>query len=256
MAAAKVEVFADAEAVSRAAAEAFVRAGREATTARGRYTVVLSGGSTPQRMYQLLTAAPLRDAVDWSRVEFFWGDERAVPPDHKDSNFHAADVELLQKVPVPKEHIFRVVAEQADRSVAAREYQTAIARSFGVSADGPPPAFDLVFLGMGPDGHTASLFPGNAALAETTKWVVPVDGAPKPPPARVSLTPTILNAARAVLFLAAGADKADRLREVLEGPYEPDRLPSQRIRPTNGTLGWYVDRAAATHLSTAKPAQE
>jgi 6-phosphogluconolactonase len=244
---ATVRTFPDAEAVSRAAAEEFVRCAGEAVNARGRFTVVLSGGSTPKRMYQLLAAPPLRDRVDWPRVFVFWGDERAVPPDHPDANYHTAHAELLTKVPVPAGNVFRMEGERP-LAAAAADYQEAVARALGVPPDGPPPALDLVLLGMGPDGHTASLFPGNDALAEGTRWVVPVHGAPKPPPDRLTMTAPLLNTAREVLFLVAGADKADRLAEVLDGPPDPHRLPSQLVRPAGGLLVWYVDRSAAAKL--------
>lgn len=248
-----VQTFADAEAVSRAAAEEFAHRSVEAVAARGRFTVALSGGSTPSRMYQLLAAPPLREAVDWSKVLVFWGDERAVPPDHPDSNYRAAHAELLARVPVPERQIIRMEGERPDAGAAASDYQAAVAGALGVSPDGPPPSLDLVLLGMGPDGHTASLFPGNEAVAEINRWVVPVRGAPKPPPDRLTMTAPLLNAAREVLFLVAGADKADRLAEVFDGPRNPRRLPAQLIRPAQGALVWYVDRAATAKL---KPTTE
>jgi 6-phosphogluconolactonase len=244
-----LQTFADAEAVSQAAARAFVRCAIEAITDRGRFTVALSGGSTPKRLYQILAEPPYRDTVTWSKIQFFWGDERAVPPEHADSNYLSLKDALLPRVTIPKENIHRVPAEWPDHDGAARDYQAEIARVFGVNPDGEPPVFDLVFLGMGPDGHTASLFPGNPALRETTHWVVPVANAPKPPPDRLTLTRPILNKAREVLFLVTGADKADRVLEVLSGPADPMRLPSQLIRPTTGQLVWYLDRAAAGRLT-------
>ncbi|MCI0458600.1 MAG: 6-phosphogluconolactonase, partial [Gemmataceae bacterium] len=205
---------ADAEHVSRTAAEEFVRLAREAMAARGRFTVALSGGSTPRRLFQILAEAPFHDQVDWTKVEFFWGDERSVPPDHKDSNYRMASEALLQKIPAPTARIHRMQAERADRDVAAREYQAEIARVFGVSPDGEPPVFDLVLLGMGPDAHTASLFPATTALKETTRWVVP-NYVPKFSTYRLTMTPRILNRAAQVMFLVAGPDKAAPLAEVL-----------------------------------------
>ncbi len=240
--------FADAEQISRAAAAEFVRLAREAIAARGRFTVAMAGGSTPKRMYELLADEPLRDEVEWSKVEFFWGDERAVPPDHKDSNFLTADEALLRKLALLPERVHRMQADRADRDAAAADYQRELARVFGADPNGPPPAFDLVLLGMGPDGHTASLFPGNAALRETNRWAVPVAHAPKPPPDRLTLTYPILNAARQVLFLVGGADKAPVLAEVLEGCDDAERLPSQSVRPTEGKLTWFLDRAATARL--------
>lgn len=241
---------ADAEQVSRTAAEEFVRLARDSISAHGRFTVALSGGSTPRRLFQILAEAPFREQVEWTKVEFFWGDERSVPPDHKDSNFRMAGEALLQKIPIAPDRIHRIQAERPDRDVAAREYQAEIARVFGVSPDGEPPIFDLVLLGMGPDAHTASLFPSTTALKETTRWVVP-NYVPKFSTYRLTLTPRILNRAAQVLFLVAGPDKAAPLAEVLEGPPDTDRLPSQLIRPTAGRLVWLLDREAASRLTRA-----
>ena len=244
-----LQTFADAEAVSQAAARAFVRCAIEAITDRGRFTVALSGGSTPRRLFQLLADPPYRETLDWSKVELFWGDERCLPPDHADSNYRTANETLLQRVPIPPERVHRMPADRPDRDTAAHDHQNEIAKVFGVDPAGPPPVFDLVLLGMGPDGHTASLFPGNPALRETTRWVVPAANAPKPPPDRLTLTRPVLNKAREVLFLVTGADKADRVLEVLSGPPDPKRLPSQLIRPTAGQLVWYLDQAAAGRLT-------
>jgi 6-phosphogluconolactonase len=250
----QVRTFAAAESVSRAAAEEFVRCAAEAVQARGRFTVALSGGSTPRRLYQLLAGAPYRGQVDWGRVEIFWGDERSVPPDDKDSNYRMAHEALLGALALPAGHVHRMQAERADRDVAAREYQDEIARAFGVGAGGEPPAFDLVLLGMGPDGHTASLFPHTAALGETKRWVV-VNHVPQMHTDRMTLTYPVLNRARKVLFLVAGADKAERLDEVLQGPPDPQRLPSQRVRPADGQLLFFVDRAAAARLNLPTTAE-
>jgi 6-phosphogluconolactonase len=243
-----IRVFPDAEAVSRAAADEFVRRARDAVAARGRFFVSLSGGSTPQRLYQLLAEPPYRDQVDWTKLELFWGDERAVPPDHKDSNYRMTKEAMLSRVPLPPAQVHRLEADRSDRAQAAVDYQNALARAFGVDPAGLPPAFDLVLLGMGPDGHTASLFPHTTALSETKRWVV-VNYVPKFSADRVTLTTAILNRARAVLFLVAGADKAVPLAEVIEGPPDADRLPSQRIKPVSGEQLWFIDRAASARLT-------
>ena len=248
MTAPAVRRFADAEAVSRAATVEFVRRAAEAVQARGRFTVALSGGSTPRRLYQLLAGEPFRGQVDWGRVEVFWGDERSVPPDDKESNFRMAHEALLASLALPPGRVHRMAAERSDRDAAAREYQDQIARAFGVDANGEPPAFDLILLGMGPDGHTASLFPHTTALGETKRWVV-VNHVPKFNTDRMTLTYPVLNRAREVLFLVAGSDKAEPLSEVLQGAPDPERLPSQRVRPTNGSLLLFVDRAAAARLT-------
>ncbi len=243
-----IRTFPDAEAVSRGAAEEFVRCARDAVAARGRFTVTLSGGSTPKRMFEMLADPPHRDQVDWSKTHIFWGDERSVPPDHRDSNYRMANEAMLSRLPIPVAQIHRIEAERKDRDAAARDYQAVIAKTFGVDPNGEPPAFDLVLLGMGPDGHTASLFPHTTALTEAKRWVV-VNFVPKFNTDRVTLTAPILNKARAVLFLVAGADKVQPLVEVLEGPPDPSRLPSQLIAPTGGALLWFVDRLAAAKLT-------
>ena len=242
-----VRTFADPEAVSRAAADEFVRRAEEAVAERGRFAAALSGGSTPQGLYRLLAEPPYRGRVDWGRVEVFWGDERCVPPDHHDSNFRMAREALLSKVPVAPARVHRIEAERPDRDAAARDYQAVIARAFGVPADGPPPALDLVLLGMGPEGHTASLFPDTTALAETKRWVV-VNHVPKFAADRLTMTLPILNRAREVLFLVEGGDKAEILADVLEGMPDPKRLPAQAVRPTDGRVLWYVDRAAGARV--------
>ncbi len=250
MSAPEIRVFADPEAVSRAAADEFVRRADEAIKARGRFAVALSGGSTPKRLYQLLAEPPYRDQVDWGKVEFFWGDERSVPPDHNDSNYHTAHEAMLRRLPVPPGHVHRMEAERTDRDAAARDYEAAIARAFGVAPGGEPPAFDLILLGMGPDGHTASLFPHTTALKERARWVV-VNYVPKFATDRVTFTVPLLNRAREVLFLVAAADKAEPLHEVLEGAPNSDLYPSQLVRPAGGRLVFFVDRAAAAKLSSA-----
>jgi 6-phosphogluconolactonase len=244
-----IRIFDDTEAVSRAAADEFVRCGREAIAARGRFTVALSGGSTPRRLYQLLAGPPWDDRMDWGRTLFFWGDERCVPPDNAESNYRMAREALLTRVPVPPAHVYRIHAERTDHDAAARDYQNTLADALSVDVAGEPPSLDLVLLGMGPDGHTASLFPHTAALNETIRWVV-ANFVPKFNADRITFTYPILDRAREVLFLVCGADKADVLREVLEGPADPQRLPSQGVRPA-GTLHWFLDRAAAARVKQA-----
>jgi len=241
----------DPDALAREAAQQFVDLARTAILARGRFMVVLSGGSTPRRMYQHLAATPLRDRVDWSRVEVFWGDERGVPSDHPDSNYNMAATALLDSVPIPQHGIHRIAAERIDRASAARDYQLEIARAFDVDDAGPPPSFDLLLLGMGADGHTASLFPGSEALREGRRWVVNVEAPQRPPPSRITLTAPILNRAREVRVLVAGADKAATLRAVLEGSHEPETRPIQLIQPEQGRMIWLADEAAASELEPA-----
>lgn len=245
-----VRVLADPAAVSRAAVEDFVALARAAIGGRGSFRVALSGGSTPRRLYELLAEAPWREQVDWSRVDFCWGDERTVPPDHPDSNYGAAAAALLRPIGAPAERVHRIKGEMADSEQAAREYQEELARLFGVAPGGPPPALDLILLGMGADGHTASLFPYSQALAERRRWVVSHYVARLGAP-RITLTAPVLNRAREIRLLVTGPDKAAALHEALEGPREPERLPVQLVAPEAGRVVWLVDRAAASKLGGA-----
>lgn len=237
----------DPEAVSRAAAHDFVDLARAAIANRGRFCVALSGGSTPRRMYEILSEAPRWAQLPWERVEFFWGDERAVPPDHPDSNFGAAAASLLRKLAISEERIHRIHGEMPEVEEAAARYQADLARVFGVPGDGLPPVFDLVLLGMGPDGHTASLFPFSQPLTERRRWVVGYQVA-RLGKARITLTPPILNRAAEVRLLLTGADKAGMLKEVLLGPRDPERLPVQLVTPEAGRLVWLLDRDAGADV--------
>lgn len=241
-----IHVFDGLDALIAAAAQEFVRCAREALAARGRFSVALSGGSTPKPLYQRLAAEPLRSQVDWQRVEIFWGDERCVPPDSHDSNYRMAHEAMLAHLPIPKEQIHRMEAERSDRDAAARDYEAVLARVFQVPVGGEPPALDLLLMGMGAEGHTASLFPYTKALEETTRWVT-INFVPKLNAERMTMTRPILNRGREVLYLVAGADKAEALAEVLNGPADPQRLPTQFIQPS-GQLVWFLERAAATKL--------
>jgi 6-phosphogluconolactonase len=240
--------FDDAEQLARGAAEYLVDVAREAIDARGRFTVALAGGKTPQRLYALLAAPPFSGQLPWDRVEFFWGDERAVPPGHADSNFRMANEALLRPLTIAPSQIHRMQAEQADLENVAVDYQAEIGRVFDIDPDGEPPRFDLVLLGMGADGHTASLFPFTEATKEETRWVIS-NYVPKLDSFRLTLTARILNKAAHVLFLVAGEDKADALAQVLEGEHEPLRLPAQLIQPEEGELAWFIDTLAATKLT-------
>jgi 6-phosphogluconolactonase len=239
----------DAEQVSRTAATEFVQLAAQAVSDHGVFRVALSGGNTPRRLYQVLSEMPFRLQVEWHKIEFFWGDERGVPADHPDSNFHMACEALLRKVPVPDTHIHHMQADRSDRDAAAADYQREIARIFQVRPDGEPPVFDLVLLGMGPDAHTASLFPHTAALRESQRWVVS-NYVAKFTAFRMTMTPAIINQAASIVFVVTGAEKASILAEVLEGPQDQARLPSQLIRPVSGKLTWFLDRIAASRLTS------
>jgi 6-phosphogluconolactonase len=239
--------FADAEQLGQAAAEALVRVAATTIAAQGRFTWVLTGGHTPKRLYELLAAAPFKERIPWDKVEFFWGDERAVPPEHAESNFRLAHEALLNKLRLKEAQIHRMVAERADLENAAWDYQTEIARVFGIDPEGEPPSFDLILLGMGADGHTASLFPHTEAAKEETRWVTS-NYVPKLDRFRMTFTARIINRAARVWFLVAGENKADALAQVLQGPGDPLRLPSQLVQPQEGELVWFIDAAAAAKL--------
>ena len=239
-----IETHPDKEAVCFSAACEIVSCAAIAISERGRFTLALSGGSTPKRLYEIL-AEDFQDQVEWPKVHFFWGDERSVPPDHDDSNFRMA-TEALAPLKLDDSRIHRMEADREDRDAAASEYQAKIASIFGVDAEGDPPAFDMILLGMGPDGHTASLFPETDARGVTDKGVAGEVGG-KLDAWRLTFTRPLINQAEEVLFLVAGADKADPLFEVFTGPPEPQRLPSQLIRP-QGHLSWYVDSDAVARL--------
>jgi len=233
-------VLPDPDAVAVAAADRFVALAANAVRRRGAFRVALSGGFTPRAAYALLAATPLASAVDWTRVDLFWVDERTVSPDHPDSNFGAARTGGLARMEGLRDGaVHRMRAEEPDLDAAAHAYQAEIAAAFGIPADAPPPTFDLVWLGMGHDGHTASLFPGSPALAELRRWVV---GAWAPGPAswRMTLTFPVLNAAREALFTVCGPDKAAAFALVRAGA---SQLPAARVRARR-TL-WLVDASTA-----------
>jgi len=243
----EVRVFPTAEAMSRHAAEEIVRLAEEAAGVSGRFTLVLSGGSTPRQTYALMADDhSLRERMPWSRTHFFWGDERLVPPDHPDSNYRMAYEAMLSKVQIPSEDVHRIAGEHQDATQAADEYERVLAEFFKLGR-GELPFFDLVLLGLGPDGHVASLFPGTVALRERQRlvvanWVEQLDAE------RITMTPPVLSHAACVIFLVSGAEKAAALKAVLEPGAESKRLPAQRIRPQRGRLIWLADREAARLL--------
>jgi 6-phosphogluconolactonase len=236
----------DAAALAQQTTDRFVRLAQESVAARGRFTVALAGGSTPKAAYAMLASAAYRDRVPWQQTHFFWGDERHVPPDHEDSNYRMAYEAMLSKVPIPAAHIYRIAAEH-EAQQAADEYEATLRTAFQLAGD-TLPRFDLILLGMGPDGHTASLFPGTSAVHER-KRLVAAPWVEKFHTFRITLTlPVLCNAAH-VVFAAGGADKTETLQHILQGPYQPDLYPSQVVKPTHGTLLWLVDKAAARLLS-------
>jgi 6-phosphogluconolactonase len=232
----------DEDALARESADRFVGRAREAISARGSFTVALAGGSTPKAAYALLAGDAYRGRVDWSRVRFFFGDERCVPPDDAQSNFRMAYDAMLGPLGIPENRIFRMRGED-DAAAAARAYDDVLARELG-----PQAVLDLIQLGMGPEGHTASIFPGSQAL--TAPGLVAAVYVEKVAMYRITLTPRALNAARDVTIATSGAAKAAVLARVLEGPRDPNVTPIQAIRPSSGTLTWLIDRAAAADLTS------
>lgn len=242
-----VRVVEDLAALSRAAAEEFARVAAEAVRARGRFAVALSGGSTPRGLHRLL-ATEYRDRIDWGATHVFWGDDRHVPPDHPESNFRMARETLLDAVPLPPGNVYRMATENPDAARAAADYEATLRQVFGL-APGELPRFDLLVMGIGEDGHTASLFPGSDALRERERLVV-APWVEKLGTFRITLTPPVLNEGANVGFLVSGEEKAGAVRTALEGARDPDRCPAQIVRPRSGSLLWLLDRAAASRLSS------
>jgi 6-phosphogluconolactonase len=236
-----IRTFNDPESVSRAAADLFVQLAREAVSERGRFNVALSGGHTPLRTYQLLAEPPRRERTPWPQIEVFWGDERCVPLDDGRSNAGMAARTLLTRVPVMPGSVHPIRCA-GDPDAGAADYEALLHTRFPAI-----PILDLIFLGLGQDGHTASLFPGNPVLTEQERWVAAVCLGENEIQ-RVTLTPTVINAALVVAFVVTGRDKARVLRAVLEGPADSRRLPAQRIGPFSGRLIWLTDEAAACAL--------
>jgi 6-phosphogluconolactonase len=237
-----------AEDLARSAAEMVSGLAQEAVARTGRFVIALSGGSTPERLYRVLAGEPgVRGAIPWFHVHVCWGDERHVPPAHPDSNYRMAYDALLSRVPIPAAQVHRIAAEDEDAGFVASAYERTLREVFDLG-EGEWPRFDLLLLGMGADGHTASLFPGSPALRERARlvvapWVDRFDAR------RITLTLPVLTHAAHTLLLVAGPDKAATLRDVLEGPDQPDRFPVQGLRESGGAVTWLVDRAAASALA-------
>ncbi|MBP6822264.1 MAG: 6-phosphogluconolactonase [Acidobacteria bacterium] len=238
-----MEIYTNPQELAWAAALRFAGLAEQFVQESGKFTVVLSGGSTPKAMLSLLAEKPFADSLPWPAIKFFWGDERCVAPDHADSNFRMATEALLSKIPLPSENIIRIHAEDEDHNRAAENYSMALRQALNSEA----PQFDLVFLGMGADGHTASLFPATAALQVEDRIAV-ANFVPRLDAWRITLTANTINLASNIIFLVAGEDKAASLKEVLEGRYQPEKYPSQLIKPSSGSLLWMMDEAAASSL--------
>ena len=248
----------DPIALAAKAADFITHCAREAIRQRQRFVVALAGGSTPEKTYTLLAEPDRRDAIAWEKTYVFFGDERFVPPGHADSNYEMAGRTLLSRVSVPRSHVFPVPTEARTVAEAAAEYGLELARFFGTAAGGDsPPRFDLVLLGLGEDGHTASLFPGSPALDVKDAWATWSQPGTLPPRVdRITLGYPVLNAARQVAFLVAGKKKATALRDVLEGNATRHDRPAAGVQPTDGTVTWLVDANAAGLLARTSGVKE
>jgi 6-phosphogluconolactonase len=234
-----VRVHPDAEALSRAVARALLHRITEITRDGTRFSLALAGGSTPRTLYRVL-AAEYRDKIPWAQVDLFWGDERYVSWDDQHSNYRLVRETLLDHVPIPGRNVHPMPTDFPEPDEAALAYERTLRNRFS----GPWPRMDLILLGMGADGHTASLFPGSPALGEQKRWVVAVQG-PAEPRVRLTLTLPVLNCAASVFLLVTGAEKADALRRALTGSPDPSACPAGAVRPAGGALVWWVDEKAA-----------
>jgi 6-phosphogluconolactonase len=247
----EIVVESDSQALAGAVAETFVQVGQSAISARGDYRVALSGGNTPRALFTELAGKDDRNRIDWTRCEIFFSDERFVPHDSAESNYHTAREALLSKVPVPAHRVHPVPTAWLEPERSALEYEQEIRRVFGAK-EGETPRFDLILLGLGPDGHTASLFPGTTALTVRDRLVAP-NFVPTLNAWRITFTYTLINEAQNVAFLVAGDDKAERVAEVLEGTQD---LPAGHVKPVDGRLLWMLDAAAAAvYMEHAKTSE-
>jgi 6-phosphogluconolactonase len=237
-----IRVLSDSETLSFEAAALFVQQAQISVNHRGRFCVALSGGRTPGRLYEILAGPPFLTEVPWDRTHIFWGDERCVPADDKQNNALMARQSFLDHVPVPPDQIHPILCHEAPAK-SARQYRDLLKNFYS----GSPPVFDLILLGMGEDGHTASLFPYDERLKDQDSWTSSVY-VKEQDMYRVTLMPAVINRARLVVFLVSGNLKASVLKEVLVGPLDPFRLPAQLIRPESGELVWLADSAAAARL--------
>ncbi|MFQ5780791.1 MAG: 6-phosphogluconolactonase [Nitrospiria bacterium] len=239
----EVIVCSDPAALGRETAVLFTELARKAARERDRFTVALSGGSTPRILYRALTGSPFIEKIPWEQVHLFWGDERFVPPDHPDANYRMVYEILISKIPIPKENVHRMPCEGSVPQTAAAEYEERLRSFFGISGKGTP-SFDLALLGIGTDGHTASLFPGSSALAEKERWVV-APYVEKLKSTRLTLTVPVFNDALHVVFIVSGKEKASIMKELLDVADPQCRYPAALIRPRRGKRRFYLDKPAA-----------
>jgi 6-phosphogluconolactonase len=244
----EIMIVKDLAEIGRTAAEIIVNQSNESGSCTGPFTIALSGGSTPRELHERLRSETSgRDTLWRDNLHFFWGDERHVPPDHPQSNYRMACETLFNSAAVPAQNIHRVHAEDSDAVIAAEKYEQDL-RSFFNLKSGQLPLFDCVLLGIGTDGHTASLFPATKALHEKRRLVV-ANWVEKFQAHRITMTVPVLNNAALAIFLVSGKDKAEILKDILEGDYHPERLPAQLIRPVHGKLLWLIDEAAGSYLT-------
>lgn len=240
----RIQIESDSESLASAAAGLLVDKANQAVTEKGLFTLAISGGSTPKRLFENLAdrSKPYFSKLPWSETHFFWVDERHVPPEDKDSNYRMTREAMLSQVPAPEINIHRIISENPNAEAAAMEYESTLKTFFNSL-----PRFDLVLLGLGEDGHTASIFPNSPVLSETRRLVA-APWVEKLNTFRITLTLPVLNNAVATVFLVSGHGKAQILRDVMEGKFEPERLPAQAIRPTHGELKWLIDKEAGSLL--------
>ena len=246
MSAREIKIFASVDELNEFAANEFARICQKSIAARGQFTVALSGGSTPKKLNVLLASDAFRSKIEWQKVHFFFGDERFVAPASDESNFRMANETLFSKLEIPKENVHRFLTETGEAKSVAEKMENEIRAFFNLEKN-ELPRFDLIFLGMGDDGHTASLFPETAALNEKEK-IAAENYVPKFETFRLTFTYPAINNARNIIFLVAGEDKAAALREVLEGDFNYEKFPSQKIIPENGKLLFLADEKAAANL--------
>jgi len=244
----RLQIFSTSQKLGQSAARYVAQISQQSIAARGRFTVALSGGSLPKIICPPLVADPLKLQINWSDWHVFWADERCVPLDHPDSSYRLSSEYLFEQVDIPAQQIYPIDASLPVEKVADA-YEKKLRQLFQ-AGDGQFPSFDLILLGMGEDGHTASLFPGHPLLNESKRWVAPIFNSPKPPPERITLTLPVINQAHHVAFLVTGAGKADALSHIFQTESPPNKLPAQMVQPVNGQLRWFVDNAAAARLKT------
>jgi 6-phosphogluconolactonase len=242
----EILIMENSSSVAEEGARRFAQLAQVAITTHGRFSVALSGGNTPRLLHETLARLPYRDTINWNNVHIFWGDERFVPSDDPDSNFLMAQETLLSRIPIPRSNVYPLKTVGVTAEDAADRYSQTLDAFFNSRT----PRFDLILLGLGPDGHTASLFPGDPEVTSPSNKLVAVTRvAPKPPAVRLTLTLKVINQAANIIFLVTGIDKSAIVQKVLQKASETVRLPAQCVQPTNGTLLWLFDKEAAHFLN-------